>query len=78
MFRREAKPFSLCLCGKSGYVRSKPVLGDGVPMDKKLLRKKSRGRRKNQCANFMYPVFIITFAYEEFFEGYAMRRSIMQ
>ncbi len=36
------------------------------------------GKEKNREIHFKISRFIVTFAYEEFFEGYATHRGIMQ
>ena len=45
---------------------------------KSLLRKNLYDKEKIREIHFKISRFIVTFAYEEFFEGYAMRRRIMQ
>ena len=45
---------------------------------KPLLRKNLYGKKKFREIHFKISRFIVTFAYEEFFEGYATRRRIMQ
>ncbi len=45
---------------------------------KSLLRKNVYDKEKIREIHFKISRFIVTFAYEEFFEGYAARRRIMQ
>ncbi|EXY76459.1 hypothetical protein M124_4615 [Bacteroides fragilis str. 3988T(B)14] len=45
---------------------------------KPLLRKNLYGKKKFREIHFKISRFIVTFAYEEFFEGYATRRRMMQ
>ena len=45
---------------------------------KSLLRKNLYDKEKIREIHFKISRFIVTFAYEEFFEGYATRRRIMQ
>ena len=45
---------------------------------KPLLRKNLYEKKKIREIHFKISRFIVTFAYEEFFEGYATRRRIMQ
>lgn len=45
---------------------------------KPLLRKNLYKKKKIREIHFKISRFIVTFAYEEFFEGYAMRRRMMQ
>ncbi len=45
---------------------------------KSLLRKNLYEKKKIREIHFKISRFIVTFAYEEFFEGYATRRRIMQ
>ena len=44
----------------------------------KVLRKNLYEKKKIREIHFKISRFIVTFAYEEFFEGYAMRRRMMQ
>ncbi len=45
---------------------------------KPLLRKNLYEKKKIREIHFKISRFIVTFAYEEFFEGYATRRKMMQ
>ena len=65
----------LCVVG----IRStKILLGDGVPTDKTAFTEKLVWEEKIREIHFKISRFIVTFAYEEFFEGYATRRRMMQ
>ena len=57
----------------------KILLGDGVPTDKAAFTEKTCIEiEKIRGIHFKISRFIVTFAYEEFFEGYATHRRIMQ
>ena len=70
-------PF-LRLCGQSAHVRSKSFWAMVCRRIKPLLRKSLYEKEKNREIHFKISRFIVTFAYEEFFEGYVTRRRIMQ
>ncbi|WP_308653729.1 hypothetical protein [uncultured Alistipes sp.] len=72
-----AKPFSP-LMRQSAYVRSKSFWAMVYRRIKPLLRKNLYEKKKIREIHFKISRFIVTFAYEEFFEGYAMRRRMMQ
>ena len=77
LFRRDAKPFSP-LMRQSAYVRSKSFCTMVCRRIKSLLRKNLYEKKKIREIHFKISRFIVTFAYEEFFEGYATRRRMMQ
>ncbi|WP_289876371.1 hypothetical protein, partial [Bacteroides caecimuris] len=62
----------------SAHVRSKFFWTMVCRRIKSLLRKNVYDKEKIREIHFKISRFIVTFAYEEFFEGYAMRRRIMQ
>ena len=70
-------PF-LRLCGQSAHVRSKSFCTMVCRRIKSLLRKNLYEKKKIREIHFKISRFIVTFAYEEFFEGYATRRRMMQ
>ena len=72
---RQSPFLRLCVVG----IRStKILLGDGVPTDKTAFTEKLVWEEKIREIHFKISRFIVTFAYEEFFEGYATRRRMMQ
>ncbi len=62
---------------QSAYVRSKSFWAMVYRRIKPLLRKNVYEKKIREI-HFKISRFIVTFAYEEFFEGYAMRRRMMQ
>ena len=72
---RQSPFLRLCVVG----IRStKILLGDGVPTDKIAFTENLYEKKKIREIHFKISRFIVTFAYEEFFEGYATRRKMMQ
>ena len=63
---------------QSAYVRSKSFWAMVCRRIKPLLRKNLYEKKKIREIHFKISRFIVTFAYEEFFEGYATRRRMMQ
>ena len=63
---------------QSAYVRPKSFWAMVCRRIKPLLRKNLYEKKKIREIHFKISRFIVTFAYEEFFEGYAMRRRMMQ
>ncbi|EEZ21961.1 LOW QUALITY PROTEIN: hypothetical protein HMPREF0105_1158, partial [Bacteroides sp. 3_1_33FAA] len=62
----------------SAHVRSKSFWAMVCRRIKPLLRKNLYEIEKIREIHIKISRFIVTFAYEEFFEGYATRRGIMQ
>ena len=71
-------PFSPAM-RQSAHVCSKLVLGNGVPTNNTAFTEKLMNEViKNPGVYIKISDKIATFAYKEFFEGYATRRRIMQ